>query len=78
MDRRERERAAAEARERLKRVGTEGDTLFGSAASRVRDHFTGADAPKDDRAERWGRVIGRTLALAFTVFLVWWLAATYL
>jgi len=79
MDRRQRDEAERQARDRLERVQSEGDVLGGSAArtaERARRHFGGADAPPGDAIELWGRRIGRTLALAFVILLIVWLVRT--
>ncbi len=47
-------------------------------AGRARDHFAAAEAPRHDRAEIWGRRIGRFLSLVVTVGLAIYLVATYL
>lgn len=75
-----------EARKDLERVAEQGEIVGTSsmarAASRARGHFAGADAAGEglehDPVEVWGRRVGRLLGLAFFLFLVWWLATTYL
>jgi hypothetical protein len=66
----------------LERVGEQGEVLGTSqmrrSAERARDHFLGADADREDPIEVWGRRIGRILSLAFLLFLVFYLARTYL
>ncbi len=76
------EQAAAEARRDLERIGDQSEVIgtssFARAANRARDHFTGADARQDDAIEVWGRRVGRALSVIFVLFLIWWLAKTYL
>jgi len=76
------EKTAAEARKDLERIGDQSEVIgtssFVRTANRARDHFAGADAPEDDAVEIWGRRVGRGLALIFVIFLIWWLAKTYL
>ncbi|MEO0496213.1 MAG: hypothetical protein AAF141_02425 [Pseudomonadota bacterium] len=69
---------AAAALRDLERVGEQSEVLgtssFARVAGRARDHMLGADAhDQDDRAEVWGRRVGRTLGVAFAAYLVWWL-----
>jgi hypothetical protein len=71
-----------EARRILDRVHREsaaaGDSALARAASRMRNHFSGSDDPADDAVEIWGKRIGRTLGLALFLFLLVYLARTYL
>jgi hypothetical protein len=71
-----------EARRILDRVDRESaaaaDSALARAASRMRNHFSGADDPTADRVEIWGKRIGRTLGLALFIFLLVYLARTYL
>ncbi|MGH6922960.1 MAG: hypothetical protein ACRED5_04240 [Propylenella sp.] len=73
---------AEEARRELEHLRGETAFLGSSAMTRVarkaRAHFSAADAPPEDPAELWGRRIGRGLAVLLAVFLLSWLAATYL
>ncbi len=75
------EKAAAEARKDLERIGDQsevvGTSSFARTANRARDHFAGADASQDDAIEVWGRRTGRALSVVFVIFLIWWLAKTY-
>ena len=64
---------AAEARDALARVKRDSETMLGSSMGRAADHFSGADAPENDRIELWGRRIGRGLSLLGVVVLGWWL-----
>jgi hypothetical protein len=71
-----------EARRILDRVDREsaaaGDSALARAASRMRKHFSASDEPTDDNVEIWGKRIGRTLGLALFLFLLVYLARTYL
>ena len=82
MARPDHEKTAAEAKKTLERLGDEseviGTSAFVRSANRARRHFAGADAPAGDAVELWGRRLGRALAALFAIFLVWWLAVTYL
>jgi hypothetical protein len=75
-------KAAQEARRDLERVRGESGSLIGSsmarAAKQAQAHFSGADAPRNDPVELWGRRIGRGLAVLFLAFLIWWLVSTYI
>ena len=64
---------AAEAKAALERVERDSESLLGSSMGRAADHFSGRDAPPDDRIELWGRRIGRSLSLVGVVLLAWWL-----
>lgn len=64
---------AAEAREALDRVKRDQEGFLGSSMARAADHFTGKDAPQDDRIEILGRRIGRSLSLIGVIVLAWWL-----
>ena len=46
-----------------KRVPPEHPGALDSAMGRAARHFGAADAPPDDKAELWGRRIGRVLSL---------------
>ncbi len=76
------EKTVTEARKDLERIGDQSEVIGTSSlvrtANRARDHFGGADAPQDDAAELWGRRVGRGLSVVFVIFLIWWLAKTYL
>ena len=58
-----------------KRVAAEHPSKLDSAMGRAARHFGGADAPPDDKAELWGRRIGRALSLVgvlvLTVLLIY-------
>jgi hypothetical protein len=76
----ERERAAAEALERVRRdTETVGSSSLARVARRVGDHFAGHDAigagegGATDPMEVWGRRIGRVLSGVLLVGLTWWL-----
>lgn len=60
----------AEARRTLDRLAAESETVGHSAMARAARHFGGADAPEGDAIERWGRRIGRALALVFALYLI--------
>ncbi|MEM9206724.1 MAG: hypothetical protein AAGA88_10375 [Pseudomonadota bacterium] len=72
----------AEADAILRRVADQSETIGSSStkriAERTRDHFMGADAPKDDPMEQWGRRIGRGLSMLFLFALLFYLVTTYL
>lgn len=75
------EKRTEEARHSLERMKEEGG-LFGTSGlgqqtDRLRKHFAGEDAPKDDGVEIWGRRVGRILAVAFVLYLIWWLLTKY-
>lgn len=76
------EAAAEDARRDLQRLASQGEVVGTSAmaraAKRAGDHLAGADAPADDPIEVWGTRIGRGLGVVFFVFLVIYLAVTYL
>jgi ferric-dicitrate binding protein FerR (iron transport regulator) len=56
----------------LERVARESDTVGASSlAKSVSDHFTAAET--SDPVEKWGRRIGRGLALIALVYLLLWL-----
>jgi ferric-dicitrate binding protein FerR (iron transport regulator) len=63
----------AEHRAELERLARQGD-VFSTAVPRE----TLAPGSANDPAELWGRRIGRGLAIAVFVFLLFWLARTYL
>jgi hypothetical protein len=54
----------------MKRASADSDMLGTSALARAARHFSGADAPQDDRIEIWGRRIGRILAVIFAIYLI--------
>ena len=58
----------------LKRASADSDMLGTSALARAAKHFSGADAPQEDRIELWGRRVGRILAVIFAIYLVIMLA----
>ncbi|MBL8583486.1 MAG: hypothetical protein JNL61_14845 [Rhizobiaceae bacterium] len=62
-----------EARRILERVDRESDMAAPVArmARRARDHFSAAEADPDDRIEIWGTRIGRALALAIVLLILW-------
>lgn len=66
-----------EARRILERVEVDsesfGTSSLARSAGRARDHFLGADADPEDRAEVWGRRIGRLASLVVTIVLLFWL-----
>jgi hypothetical protein len=64
---------AAESKAALDRVKRDSETMLGSSMGRAADHFSGADAPKGDKVELWGRRIGRSLSLLGVIVLAWWL-----
>lgn len=60
-----------------------GDSSAGRAGGRTTggrlvDHFTAADAPRDDAVEVWGRRIARIAALVVALGLLVHLVRTYL
>ncbi len=61
---------AAEAKATLERLKRDNGSLLGSSMSRAADHFSGKDAPPDDKIELWGRRIGRSLSLIGVLLLV--------
>ncbi|MBZ8132819.1 hypothetical protein [Afifella sp. IM 167] len=71
-----------EAEDALKRVSRDSESIgtssFARAAGQAKGHFSGADAPQQDRIEVWGRRVGRGLALVFVLWLLWHLVSTYL
>ena len=71
-----REREAQKALERVERdAEVIGRSSFARAASKARDHLTGADADRNDPAELWGRRVGRALSVIAFVALAAWLLA---
>jgi hypothetical protein len=64
---------AAEAKEALARVKRDDESFLGSSMGRAADHFSGSDAPPEDKIEIWGRRIGRSLSLVLCIVLAWWL-----
>lgn len=58
-----------EAQDALRRVEAETESIGSSAMARAARHMAGADAPRDDRIEVWGRRIGRGLGLLFALYL---------
>ena len=67
----------AEARRILSQINAEtaatGLPRARNMLDRAGDHFAGADADPDDKAEVWGRRIGRGIGLALLIYLVIWL-----
>ncbi len=61
----------AEAKRTLDRLAAESETVGHSAMARAARHFGAADAPEGDSIERWGRRIGRALALVFALYLIY-------
>ena len=53
----------AEGRRALDRAGRDSESLLGGVPGRLIRHFTAADADPSDKAELWGRRVGRTLSL---------------
>ena len=72
---------AKEAQRIINRVERESEQLGTSSmartANKVRDHMMGEEASKDDKVEVMGKRIGRILAVAFIVFLIYTLYAKY-
>lgn len=75
------EERAREAQRVLERVSRESETIATSSLARVAkqatDHISGADADQDDKAELWGKRVGRSLgivaAIVLLVMLINWL-----
>lgn len=75
------EERAREAKRVLDRVSRESETIATSSLARVArqatDHISGADADQDDKAELWGKRVGRSLgivaAIVLLVMLINWL-----
>jgi hypothetical protein len=80
--RRSEEEARRQADRVLDRVESDGEVMGTSSLARTTRrlgrHFAAADAEGGDAAELWGTRIARALAFAFVVFLLYWLASTYL
>ncbi len=72
---------AKEAQRIINRVERESEQLGTSSmartANKARDHMMGEEASKDDKVEVMGKRIGRILAVAFIVFLIYTLYAKY-
>jgi hypothetical protein len=66
----------------LERVRMESEVLGSSslvrAAGDALRHLGGADAPKDDPIELWGRRIGRSLGVVFVIYLLYTLAGHFM
>jgi ferric-dicitrate binding protein FerR (iron transport regulator) len=67
------EARAAESRRAIAQAGRDSETLFGGLPSRLVRHFAAADADPSDKAELWGRRVGRALSLAGCLVLAAWL-----
>jgi hypothetical protein len=67
------EARAAESRRAIARAGRDSETLFGGLPGRLVRHFSAGDADPSDKAELWGRRIGRALSLAGCLVLAAWL-----
>lgn len=85
MSRGREEREAARRRAALRdleRAGEESGLILSGAvkwaAGRAREHFAAADADGAERAEVWGRRIGRALSLLAVLALACYLALAYL
>lgn len=61
-----------ESRRILEDVERDSQPLLFRSAANMRDHFTAREAHDQDWTERWGRRIGRMLALIFAVLLIFW------
>ena len=53
----------------LDRVDRESGDVLGSALRRTADHFSAKEADPSDKAELWGRRIGRALSLLGVIVL---------
>lgn len=66
-----------EAKKVLERVQRDAEVIGQSSlvrvADRARAHLRGDDADPDDKAELWGRRVGRALSLVAFVLLALWL-----
>ncbi|WP_306120316.1 MULTISPECIES: hypothetical protein [unclassified Roseitalea] len=70
----EREREARKALERVHRDSeVVGQSSLVRAAGRAREHMAGADADPEDKAELWGKRVGRALSVVAFVALAIWL-----
>jgi hypothetical protein len=67
------EARAAESRRAIAGASRDSETLFGGLPGRLVRHFSAADADPSDKAELWGRRIGRALSLAGCLVLAAWL-----
>lgn len=75
------EERAREARRVLDRVSRESETIatssFARVAKQATDHMSGADADHNDKAELWGRRVGRSMGVVavfiLLIMLVNWL-----
>lgn len=65
-----RDRASAEAKRDLARVGREGETLGGTAMDTASRGLS--EPQEEDGIERLGRRIGRGLAILALPFALWW------
>lgn len=65
---------ARESQRVLERVSRESETIATSSLARVAkqatDHIAGADADHDDKAELWGRRVGRSMAVVAAIILL--------
>ena len=65
----------------LKRVEQESEVLGASSmrrtADHIKNHIGAKDADQDDWSEVWGARLGRVLSIIFFIFLVVYLARTY-
>lgn len=72
---------AEEAKRILEGVHRDAETVGTSSmrrtAERTRDHFMGRDAAEGDDIELWGKRIGRALAVAVVLILIYHLVTTY-
>ena len=69
--------AQDEAKRILAGIEAQEGNILGRAAGRLENHLGAADADQSDAAEVWGTRIGRTIALAATLFVIAW-ALTWL
>ncbi len=68
------DRRAEESRRILDRVSREADSsVLGRASAGLRDHITAKDGEAEDRIDRLGTRIGRSLGLILTAALFIWL-----
>ncbi|MDZ7822909.1 MAG: hypothetical protein U5K75_01930 [Ahrensia sp.] len=69
--------SAREAERVLKRVAQESEVLgtssFARTANKTLEHFAGADGDQEDKAEVWGKRVGRFLSLIVFIVLAIWL-----
>ncbi|MGB7432528.1 MAG: hypothetical protein WA921_08690 [Ahrensia sp.] len=68
------EERARESQRVLERVSRESETIATSSLARVAkqatDHISGADADQDDKAELWGKRVGRSMGIVAAVVLL--------